>query len=645
VTPKRGCLFVCFLQWVYNIRMLSLIAALTIFAQVPTNPKTFYAGAVAGAPPPPWDPQGGIKSDDFKVEKRDDNGNVIGTEFVHLELTVSTREVPLPEDCWLETVDVQCDQVCLGGKHKNHGECDLSCDKQCAKNHHFTIRGYYEELRDNMNKMTADSGALTASGAAGADPPDWSSEVCHALKEAEQAVTKEVVDMTPPHVKKPCNQNDRYYGYKPSQFQVHAELHKVGFYMTKGQRTPINALLGTLDGVVALLYHPSRDVMEEDNAVVCKCQKVEIPEIFPAIIPEEDWPWWDPGFIWEDPGGKPCPPGDNVKITAHGEDLNHGVIEVDNESGKDGKCVIPPGTLLVSDDPLSQTMVVLELLEALCPANTHTSLVVSIAPEGAYSPTTMKPKVACTEISKHEPSPNTKMHLSPPLDDHLTSVCRMYKKEHIHFGGLDQARVWLCLSHSTLDQMNKILFPRVSQGTYLNALNDVASTGVDVDSGDYKQCSDLTLLDGSTSRTESVNWFVRLWERRDLKAFTAFAKGLVGREKATMASGQAIDLRHAADLSSAFLTSSSPEIRGLGLNLLAECVPSMNRPDVLQYGGLNGLWNSLASGDEAEVAKALAVVDAFGDKSYTGQVAGLASCSPNANIKIAARALKTKLSG
>lgn len=623
--------------------MLSLIAALTIFAQLPTNPKAFFAGAAGGPPPPPWNPQGGIKSDDFKIERRDDNGNVIGTEFVHLELTVSTREVPLPDDCSVSSIDIQCDQVCQGGKHKNHSECNLSCDKQCAKDHHFTLRGYYEELRDNMNQMTKDSGALTGGAAEGA-APDWSSEVSHALKEAEQAVNKEKVDMTPAHVKTPCNENDRFYGHKPSQFQVHAECHKVGFYMSKGVKTPIDANMGNLDGVVALLYHPSGDVLKEFNSTVCKCKKVVVPEVFETPGPEEDYPWWDPGFIWEGMDGKPTEPGDGVDITAHGEDINHGVIEIENKTGKDGKCVIPPGTLLVSDDPDDQTMVVLELLSVICPANSNTNVVVSIGPN-TYGPASIRPRVACTEIHKHEPSTKTRMHLAPPMNDHLTALCKMYKTDRMHFGGLDQTRAWLCMSHSTIDEMNKILFPRVSQGTYLNALKDCASVGIDVESKDYRPCIDLALLEGSTARTDAVNWFVRFWEVHDMKTLASYAGGLAESEKQTMASGQNQDFRHAADLASAFLTSPSPQVRAAGLRILAESVPDAKRADVLGYGGLNGLWNSLASGDEAEEARALSIVDMYGDKSYAGQVAGLAGYSTNANIKIAAKALKAKLLG
>jgi hypothetical protein len=620
--------------------MLSLLVAISLHpVQAHVDPKKFFDPGPAG---PSWQGQGGIKSDDFKVERRDDNGNVVGTEFVHLEMNVSCREVPLPPspDDW--AVQVDCDANCKGGKHKTHAECDMSCDTPCKKNHHFTLKGDYDELRDNMNKMTADSGALTAHGAAGAaDPPDWSSEVSHALRDAENAVRKEVVDMTPAHINKPCTLDTRMYGYTTSQFQVHCDVHKIGFYMTKGVKTPIDDEIGSLDGVVALLYHPSKDVLHEESEVACKCVK--------KIDPIESWTGFDPfppiegGVIWQTPDGTPVYPEDGkVTVGAHGVDLNEGEIDIDNESDQDLKLTLLPGLLLFADDDDIQTMVILEMLSQLCAAKTETRIYVSTSPQPAGK-FVLKPRVACTEISKHQPTSSSKMHLAAPKDDHLTALCRMYGKTQIHFGGVDQVRVWICASQSTMDQINQRLFPKVSAGTYLNALKDVASTGVDVDTKAYRQCEDMALLEGATARTDSVKWYVRFWEGHDLKSMESYAAKLVAHEKQACAAGQAIELRHLADLAQAFLSSTDPAIRDAGLRLLSEAVPEDKRKDVVQYHGLDMLWKPLSSGDEAEVVKALGVVELYQDKSYAGQVAGLAGYSQNATIKSTAKALQGKL--
>jgi len=622
--------------------MLSLLLALAL-QQKPLNPAVYYD---PGASAPPWNGQGGIKSDDFKVEHRDDSGNVQSTDFVHLEYDVSCRIVPLPPDNDVYAVDVECDRLCQGKKHKTHAECDLSCDIQCKKNHHFKLKGDYEELRDNMKQMMKTSASLNARGSAGGDPPDWSSEVSHELSNAEKDAASQVVEMTPPHLVSPCTEDTRYYGYHVSQFQVKGVMRKVGFSMSRGVKTPIDEEVGSHEDVVALLYYPSKEVLHEDSDVVCKCEKKVDPVPFiPGIIEIPQIPT-DGGIGWETPDCKASLPEDGkVTVTAHGKDLNEAEIDIENHSGTDLKCLIFPGVLLISEDPEAQTMVVLELLTTIVPVDATSSVIVSVGPRDASASTAIRPRVACTEISKHEPSVATKMYVAPPDDDHLTMLCRLYAKDRLHFGGLDQTRAWICLTHSTRDEINQRMFPHVSAGTYLNALSDVAATGIDVESRDYRSCIDLSLLEGSTARAKAVSWFVKFWQTHDLKSLVSYSGGLVDHEKQVLASGDASETRHAADLATALIGSNEPALRDAGMRILSEAVPEGKRDDVVKDGGLASLWDALASGNEAEVGKALSIVDAYKDKSYLGQVGGLATYATNANTKAAAQAVKAKLKG
>jgi hypothetical protein len=84
-------------------------------------------------------------------------------------------------------------------------------------------------------------------------------------------------------------------------------------------------------------------------------------------------------------------------------------------------------------------------------------------------------------------------------------------------------------------------------------------------------------------------------------------------------------------------------VRIAGLKLLSDSVPAEKRAEVARDGGLNELCGCFGSGDMAEQLAALAVVDAYQDKSYLNQVAALSSYSKNANVKAAAAALKAKL--
>ncbi|MFI5385586.1 MAG: hypothetical protein ACHQ50_05630 [Fimbriimonadales bacterium] len=618
--------------------MLSLLLALAI--QQKHSPTVYLDPGASG---PAWNGQGGIKSDDIKVEHRDANGNVDGTEFVHLEYDVSCRIVPLGSDGDYPWVWVECDRECQGKKHKNHSECDLSCDKQCTKDHHFTLKGNYYELRDNMRQMEKDSAALNQRGSAGAaGPPDWSSAVSHALKAAEKDARSQVVDFTPAHITTPCTWDTREYGYHTSQFQVKGVMRKVGYYMSRGVKTPIDQEVGSHEGAVCLLYYPSKDVLNERSVEFCLCNFATFKK--PANSLDSLFGPTDGGIGWETPGGDPVVPEDGkVDVSAHGKDLNEAEIDVENHTGGDLKVLIFPGLLLISDDDGTQTMVVLEFLAVLVPNGATVQVPVSVGPRDCYAPTAIKPHVVCTEISKHEPSESTKMHLSSPKDDHLTQLCRMFANDNLHFGGLDQTRAWICLSHSTRDEINQRLFPRVTAGTYLNALSDVASTGVDVEAKEYRPCIDLTLLEGATAREKAVAWFVRLWEGHDLKSLIGYAGGLVDHEKQVLAAGDSAETRHAAHLATAFMSSTEPELRDAGLRIVSDAVPEAKRDEFVRDGGLAGIWDSLGSGNEAEVGKALAIVDAYKAKTYLAQVSGLASYSPNATIKAAAQAVAAKL--
>jgi hypothetical protein len=620
------------------LHMLSVIAAATIILQgkgrtppiAPFQPQT----------PVAWNPQGAIKSDDLKQEHRDANGNVEGTEFFHLEYEVSTRLVDLPPGLFDITNEVVCNNACKGKKHKKHEACDSSCDELCKQNHTITIKGGFDELRDQEDMMERESAKLAQKGAGGAGAPDWSSAVSHALRDAKRDAEKQKLTMTPAHIVKPCTRIRRYYGVQTKEFQVHCVLKKVGYYMTHGQRTPIDQEVGTQDGVVAYLYYPKKDPIFSDEFVACACRGEEQPEQPPTEggIPGEGkkgTPTYS-GLGWQKPDGTIVIP-EHVKVTGKGKDLNEAEIDVENDEPYDLIVTVYAGIILVSEDGDIQTMVVMQTITTTVGAGSTARLYASARPEPDVLSGVIKPRVACTQMTKHQPDENTRFKVMDSGDDHLKNICAQYERTRIHTGA-DQGRVWIYTDHATLEEINKRLFPRMSPGQYLNAMAGVAEAGIDLEDGAYKRCVDIELLEGSTASQAAVDWYVRFWEQHDLKAISNYAKRLVGLERTTLAGGDRSDVNHAADLAFAFLGSSEGSIRSAGLSLLA-AVPEDKRGAVKSSGGLKRILNGLRSDDEAEVLAALAVVEQYKDSSVANYVAGLASWSSSAAVKAKAKSV------
>ena len=107
---------------------------------------TIIAPALLHAQATDWTDAGHIDSRDVKLERRGASG-VIGTEFVHYEYRVTWKIVSTDDKkqkglwVWQNT--------CKGKKHKDHKDCDLSCDDKAKNKEHIVLRGEAEEYKDS----------------------------------------------------------------------------------------------------------------------------------------------------------------------------------------------------------------------------------------------------------------------------------------------------------------------------------------------------------------------------------------------------------------------------------------------------------------------------------------------------------------
>ena len=125
-----------------------------------------------------WTSQGSIKSRQYQNQIRG-NAGVEATEFFTLEYSVSTRIQEVRQE---STMMAWCMNSCNGKTHKNHGDCDKSCDDKCEEaNPDITVEGEYVPDRGAMAEARRAAIGLAVRGVGSVSPNDWSHRVSQAL--------------------------------------------------------------------------------------------------------------------------------------------------------------------------------------------------------------------------------------------------------------------------------------------------------------------------------------------------------------------------------------------------------------------------------------------------------------------------------
>jgi|GEM_PF-3520082 len=581
------------------LRVLAFVSALAL------------AGACLGQG---WQARGSIKSGDTQVEHRSGN-TVEGTEFVHYEYRVSTSLVPTEDT--KKKYTVKHDNVCKGGKHKEHAECDMSCCKKDNQTKKITIRGESEDLTANMRRMEAESAKMAAGLTPDGNPGGWDSETSSYLQQAKQDCNNQTLDVSVAPHDMPCTLRTRKYGLKKTEIHVKGEFWKVGFYMSKGVKTPIEEMVSSHEGTVVNLWYPTSDVLEETTLVTCRCKVKPKDQLVTATDGHvtvgggteiTDGPV-DGGCTWGLPGGGFCTPDPGqVEIFCTGDTLTKCEIEVVNHCGTDLICTIPVGCELAPDDSGTQIMTCTESCQMTCTAGSTTVFYVSMRPEPWFSAkATMR--VACTEMMKHEPSDKTKFKLTGPQDPVLVAILSQPPSTSFFANAVMQGRVWIYKDHAGLDEINKRMLPGLSEGMYLNALYEVSRGGVDVTTAEYKKCLSPALLHGNATDDAST-WYVRVMEKVSPKAFGSLAGFYSDMgDKATAADGH-----HMAILALAMSQSSLKDVRGAAADLIAKVPPGLLK-DFLADGGASALRNLMLSADSGEAMRGVALAKTLGAKA------------------------------
>lgn len=564
-----------------------------------------------------WTPEGKIDSREIKVERREGNV-VVGTEFIHYEYRVSLRFVEKPP---VGAVTTWCDDECKGNKHKEHSECDDSCDIACSTKHQVKLQGYVVTLRDNMDAMTQASAQKARGIGMPGGPSNWSSATSKALKGLEAAAKADKLEFVAGHANYHCSMTDRIYGYTVEDVQVRGEFWKVGYYMAGGVRTPINQMVDSHEGTVMTVHKTTRNVIEHTVLEKCLCfeptKPLPPPEKKTGRVPTYS------GLGWRQPDGSVViPDPKKVKVGCYGKNLTQAEIRIENTSGQAYEVSIQPGTKLIPNEGSTQIMTCLGNQTATVAAAGVTTLWVSLQPQPSFLNLSLPINVACTEMAKKEPSEKTVFKIVAPDDPVLSRIASIEDRGFMQ-ASIAQGRIWIYTDSATREQINKKLLPGLTDGMYLNSLYGLFKAGVDLNQPKYKSVLDPTLLAAPTASKDATYWYADFLRSADPKM--GYAKKVIDALKAGLSSkAEALDARHAAYVVLALSDSESKEARQQVLDLIDKSIPDAHKAEFLKEGGLNALLNIATLGEDAEAMKAIEIAKKFPGANIKSMLEGLA---------------------
>ncbi len=573
-------------------------------------------GACAASSAQNWSPEGSITSRQYQNQIREGN-TVTATDFFTLEYSVAT---------WIEDTGLtrgpymNCTNKCKGKVHKSHPTCDFSCDEKCTEVHSTTVKGSYTPDRAAMNAATQAANGLAARGGGTHSPSDWSHRVSQALAEFRNEAKKEKT-FEMPHAG-PCSGRRWNVGSKQFLFHVRGTMKKVGYRMSRGMRTPINETVGTHESVVAYADIVQDEPHSKSDWADCKCLGVEDPPVdwkalwelidkaFEDLLEEREATMCGTSALYmKNKAGEPVDAGES-KVTVKPADMNRCVVEVENSTGQDVEVTIPAGTVFEAVNKADQDMASMVSTKGFVLAGRIGTLYVSLGPVQDPTSVQMPVRWACLNIKKKEPSPASRYRMRAPQDDVLVRLATITNRSRVR-GPHDQARVWIYTDKAPLEEINKRMFPGVSEGRYATLLWEVGTAGgVDLTAKEYAKCLDPKLLAGVPLDDKATAWLVSILAETKPRELASYVNGNTSTLTRLLDSDPEYAPSHLATLATSMLNEDNADVRKAGVKLISS-VPAGSRAAFAGAGGLTGLRAMLTSGNSADASSALDVLVSY----------------------------------
>jgi len=453
-----------------------------------------------------------------------------------------------------------CHNVCKGGKHAKHADCDLSCDEACptrteGKRHAFkqpftrfedsneAFDGPPKvanriQIGNHFSAMRLPSLVNTNFMAPGASFDFGFRESIGSRGEGAQAVIGENVFLFLEHWNTtPCSK-------ATVTCQTLTYRVRIDYMLFYAKQNPETKVINTVDGPTGTLFmkltvvDPNTKTLGEP-VEECKCEKKQ------GDAPVEHG--YIPGTPLE---GYATVETDGKKRIMTGGDVlaSIGSIEVPsmNEaiftpaSWLTSTYVFPAGWQLESESGKVQDVQLQDDL-IIKPNMAGQRIYVSLRPSRPSLPF-LEPitvRTLCLEMDQPEPRKGEKFRLVPPDNPALTKLAQITKGSRFR-GPWDQMRLWIATDYATLDQIGKKLIPAPGGETYLRELwNCVQAGAVELESSKLVQMAQPSLLlGGDNVSADAAAWLVQYRMNKSPKDMVAYLRS--NAEKLPTPAGSAV---------------------------------------------------------------------------------------------------------
>ncbi|MCH8274986.1 MAG: hypothetical protein IH851_09370 [Armatimonadetes bacterium] len=520
-----------------------------------------------------------------------------------------------------------CVLACQGKKHLAHQQCDLTCDKACTTLHTITLKpivwGRRNEFSEDLvKKIYTKSGDIKADRLRLRMIGHWGDD---AMKNAADSFRKGDLrkKMTYNYKsghwnEKPCSSSSRVFKYRIWEVRV-----KWTVTFRDGTSISGDSLMSTLE-IPEHKYFPGNEIVQ------CKCAIAQRYGMAPSgsMIELRGTVEEDPGNNTTNPGGVFIDPkgmgeyafatGDdyevyNVKFEC--QDLNTFTISAMNPTWDSVIFAVLPGTQLESADSGYQDMQSITRVEFVLSG--MSSISVSVPVSGPAMPIEnetepFKGRVACLNMDKKEPRPGIEYTPTISTDSRLTQLA-YYAAAQRFRGPWDQARLWIYTDAATRDEINKRLFPPITEGRYLQGLYDLHRVAMgDMEDVRYRQCMDPALLIGQSAPKEATAWFIDTMSEMNPSGLASWIKRNPGAFAHLFASdAEEWYLDHGVTVANRLCSSGNNEVAVSGLDFIMRAVPESGRAAFEEKGGLDQAGLLLTADDVELVAAELGVFEVY----------------------------------
>ncbi|MBX3118607.1 MAG: hypothetical protein KF784_06050 [Fimbriimonadaceae bacterium] len=506
--------------------------------------------------------------------------------------------------------DYYCDKMCRGKKHLLHSQCDDSCDRACEEVHRVTLPPELTSLHDlgypnKIEDITKDFQKFGATFKGG--DVEWN------LREAMQkAIDKDAAKWT-------VKLDWRHWfngacGGQKRRLKAHRYSGKLHYEMYREVPGPDGKIIKTTGPTGSMDMFEFKVFLDQYDAspayTSCRCSVIsEEPKEHGYIPPPSTE---EVGVCMVTPQGTvQCSTNALAEMSFNVSCQNMGLalITAENPTTKPIALELYPGTVLRSDDPNFQDMLIIALIKMVLPPK---PLYASALPEWIVPPAkvTARARIACMNMHKKQPEPSVKYEVGLPSDRGWAKIAGLQAKLRTE-DPYDQARLWVYSDKATYEDITTKLFPAPSKGQYARALYQLkADCEIDLSGEEYKGCFDPMILGGTDAPLNTVPWLVKEVDQRDPNKLAKWVEGS-GKDFAdAFAKAGKAEIAFFAALTNSLAASSNPAVRASAARFILTVLPQSLQGKVAEADGLKGILGWLFSADAAEAKAALDVYEA-----------------------------------